>query len=78
MMGIVNVTPDSFSDGGQWLDVAAAESHALAMVAAGATWIDIDGESTRPERQPYRQKKSAPASCPSLNACRPHQVVKIS
>ena len=48
MMGIVNVTPDSFSDGGQWLDVDAAKAHALAMVAAGATWIDIGGESTRP------------------------------
>ncbi|WP_417792508.1 dihydropteroate synthase [Stutzerimonas xanthomarina] len=48
VMGILNVTPDSFSDGGQHAGVDAALRHAAAMVAAGATLIDIGGESTRP------------------------------
>jgi dihydropteroate synthase len=47
-MGILNVTPDSFSDGGQWLDKDAAVRHALDMQKAGADIIDVGGESTRP------------------------------
>ena len=48
IMGILNVTPDSFSDGGRYTDVAAALRHAREMVAAGADIIDVGGESTRP------------------------------
>lgn len=48
IMGILNVTPDSFSDGGRYLDPSAALAHARAMVAAGADLIDVGGESTRP------------------------------
>ncbi|MBU1332888.1 MAG: dihydropteroate synthase [Gammaproteobacteria bacterium] len=48
VMGILNVTPDSFSDGGQFRQRDAALRHAAAMVAAGATLIDVGGESTRP------------------------------
>ncbi|WP_191489702.1 dihydropteroate synthase [Pseudomonas sp. FEN] len=48
VMGILNVTPDSFSDGGRFNHLEAALSHARAMVEAGATLIDIGGESTRP------------------------------
>lgn len=48
VMGILNVTPDSFSDGGQHASVDAALRHAAAMVAGGATLIDVGGESTRP------------------------------
>lgn len=48
VMGILNVTPDSFSDGGQHASLDAALRHAEAMVAAGATLIDVGGESTRP------------------------------
>ncbi|MDO5621324.1 MAG: dihydropteroate synthase [Paracoccus sp. (in: a-proteobacteria)] len=48
VMGIVNVTPDSFSDGGQWLDPADAIAHGHALIAAGADILDIGGESTRP------------------------------
>ena len=48
VMGILNVTPDSFSDGGRYADVAAALRHAREMVAAGADLIDVGGESTRP------------------------------
>jgi len=47
-MGVLNVTPDSFSDGGQFLDPDRALDHALAMEAAGAAIIDVGGESTRP------------------------------
>lgn len=48
LMGVINVTPDSFSDGGLWQDPDKAVSHALEMVAAGAQVIDVGGESTRP------------------------------
>lgn len=47
-MGIVNVTPDSFSDGGLFLDAEAAVAHGLALVEAGADLLDVGGESTRP------------------------------
>ncbi|MFY9972963.1 MAG: dihydropteroate synthase [Chromatiaceae bacterium] len=52
VMGILNVTPDSFSDGGDHLDRAAALDHGRAMVAAGADLIDVGGESTRPGAAP--------------------------
>jgi dihydropteroate synthase len=52
VMGILNVTPDSFSDGGQFLDSGRAAEHGLAMVAQGAAIIDIGGESTRPGSAP--------------------------
>lgn len=48
VMGVLNVTPDSFSDGGRYLGAGAAVAHALAMEAAGADIIDVGGESTRP------------------------------
>ena len=55
-MGVLNVTPDSFSDGGSWLDQERAVEHGFAMAAAGADLIDVGGESTRPgarnERSP--------------------------
>ncbi|AUG79092.1 dihydropteroate synthase [Kitasatospora sp. MMS16-BH015] len=51
VMGIVNVTPDSFSDGGLWLDPAAAVAHGLALTAQGADLVDVGGESTRPGAQ---------------------------
>jgi dihydropteroate synthase len=48
VMGVLNVTPDSFSDGGRWLDPGAAVEHGLVMVAEGADLVDVGGESTRP------------------------------
>ncbi|MFC8719322.1 dihydropteroate synthase [Kitasatospora sp. NPDC057198] len=48
VMGVVNVTPDSFSDGGLWLDPAKAVAHGLELVARGADLVDVGGESTRP------------------------------
>lgn len=52
LMGIVNVTPDSFSDGGQHADPAAAIAQGHALIAEGADWLDIGGESTRPGAAP--------------------------
>ena len=54
-MGIVNVTPDSFSDGGKFLDAGAAVAHALELVAQGAEILDIGGESTRPGAEPVSE-----------------------
>ncbi|MFE4452039.1 dihydropteroate synthase [Streptomyces sp. NPDC056796] len=48
VMGVVNVTPDSFSDGGRWFDTTAAIKHGLELVAEGADLVDVGGESTRP------------------------------
>jgi dihydropteroate synthase len=50
-MGVVNVTPDSFSDGGSWLDPKAATAHGLELAGQGADIIDVGGESTRPGAQ---------------------------
>ncbi|THC50402.1 dihydropteroate synthase [Streptomyces sp. A1499] len=48
VMGVVNVTPDSFSDGGRWFDTTAAVKHGVDLVARGADLVDVGGESTRP------------------------------
>ncbi|MFJ5261032.1 dihydropteroate synthase [Streptomyces sp. NPDC088387] len=48
VMGVVNVTPDSFSDGGRWFDTTAAIKHGLDLVSEGADLVDVGGESTRP------------------------------
>ncbi len=52
VMGIVNVTPDSFSDGGQWLDPHAAVAHGQELAQAGAALLDVGGASTRPGAEP--------------------------
>nr|WP_319593303.1 dihydropteroate synthase [Georgenia subflava] len=52
VMGVVNVTPDSFSDGGQWFDTDVAIAHARHLLAQGADIVDIGGESTRPGAAP--------------------------
>src|SRR5689334_17877454 len=51
VMGVVNVTPDSFSDGGAWFDRDAAVRHGLELVRQGADIVDVGGESTRPGAQ---------------------------
>ena len=51
LMGVLNVTPDSFSDGGRWADPTAAVAHARELIAQGADIIDVGGESTRPGAQ---------------------------
>ena len=55
VMGVVNVTPDSFSDGGKFLDADAAVAHALKLVAEGAEILDLGGESTRPGAEPVAE-----------------------
>lgn len=54
-MGVVNVTPDSFSDGGRYLDAAAAIGHGRALLDEGADILDVGGESTRPGAQPVSE-----------------------
>src|SRR4051812_12992920 len=51
-MGIVNVTPDSFSDGGEWFEREAAVDHGRRLIAEGAAILDVGGESTRPYADP--------------------------
>src|SRR5438045_7598426 len=52
ILGIVNVTPDSFSDGGRFVEPSAAVAHGLRLVEEGADLLDVGGESTRPGSQP--------------------------
>ncbi|MCW5612363.1 MAG: dihydropteroate synthase [Rubrivivax sp.] len=67
-MGIVNVTPDSFSDGGLHVDTAAAIAHCEALVREGADILDIGGESTRPGAQPPGADEEAARVLPVLRA----------
>ncbi len=57
VMGVINVTPDSFSDGGIWFETSAAVSHGLALAAEGADIIDVGGESTRPGAERVDQEE---------------------
>src|ERR1700724_2304212 len=57
IMGVVNVTPDSFSDGGLFLDAGAAVQHGLELAAEGASILDIGGESTRPGAEPVSREE---------------------
>src|SRR5262245_12691859 len=67
-MGVVNVTPDSFSDGGRFLEVGAAKAHAHELVQQGADLLDIGGESTRPGAQPVGAAQELERVLPVLNA----------
>ena len=62
VMGVVNVTPDSFSDGGLYLDPAAAIEHGRELVAQGAAILDVGGESTRPGAEPVGLDEELSAS----------------
>jgi dihydropteroate synthase len=78
VMGILNVTPDSFSDGGRFLDPDRAVEHALAMEAAGAAIIDIGGESTRWDAQPVATEVEMDRVLPVIEALRARLKVPIS
>ena len=67
-MGVINVTPDSFSDGGRFVDPAAAVAHGRALVADGADWLDVGGESTRPGASPEDGSRRAAKERPSIVA----------
>jgi dihydropteroate synthase len=64
LVGILNVTPDSFSDGGEWDEPRQAVEHGLSMVAAGAMVIDVGGESTRPGAAPVSLDEEASRAIP--------------
>ncbi len=68
VMGILNVTPDSFSDGGRYTRLDAALTHAQEMIDAGATLIDIGGESTRPGAVPVSAEQEAERVLPVVEA----------
>jgi dihydropteroate synthase len=70
IMGILNVTPDSFSDGGQHLDPAAAVAHCEALASSGADIIDIGGESTRPGATPVTVEEESARVMPVLEGLR--------
>ena len=61
IMGVVNVTPDSFSDGGEFLDADAAIAHGLRLAAEGADLVDVGGESTRPGAEAVSPRRSCAA-----------------
>jgi dihydropteroate synthase len=77
-MGVVNVTPDSFSDGGSYLDRDAAIAHGLALAAAGAAVIDIGGESTRPGAAPVDADEELRRVVPVVEALVARTPVPIS
>ncbi|MBU2400771.1 MAG: dihydropteroate synthase [Alphaproteobacteria bacterium] len=70
VMGIVNVTPDSFSDGGRWTSTAAAVDHAMRLVEQGADVLDIGGESTRPGAEPVGEAEEIERVAPVIAGVR--------
>lgn len=70
IMGIVNVTPDSFSDGGRFLDTGRAVEHALELIREGADILDIGGESTRPGAEPVAEAEEIRRVIPVIRALR--------
>jgi dihydropteroate synthase len=78
VMGVVNVTPDSFSDGGRLASLEAALAHALALDADGADILDIGGESTRPGAEPVSVAKEIERTLPLLTALRPRTARRLS
>lgn len=77
-MGVLNVTPDSFSDGGKFFDLKRAVRHALEMEQAGADILDIGGESTRPGSQPISATEEIRRVLPVLEALHTRLKIPIS
>ena len=77
-MGVVNLTPDSFSDGGRYLDPAQALERALALAAEGAAIIDLGGESTRPGAAPVTAQEEVRRVLPVLERLRPRTPAVLS
>lgn len=78
VMGILNVTPDSFSDGGRFVGVEAARAQAAALTEAGADILDIGGESTRPGHTPVSAAEEQARVLPVIEAVAPGLSVPIS
>ncbi|MFL6008530.1 MAG: dihydropteroate synthase, partial [Rubrobacteraceae bacterium] len=80
IVGILNVTPDSFSDGGDFLDPEAAAEHAATMLDEGAEVLDVGGESTRPGADPVSQEEEIRRVVPVLErilSVRPEAVISV-
>jgi dihydropteroate synthase len=77
-MGVLNVTPDSFSDGGRFLEAGAAVSHGEAIAAEGADLIDVGGESTRPGAEPVPEQEELRRVLPVLERLRERSEVPLS
>src|ERR1700722_1182242 len=77
-MGIVNVTPDSFSDGGRFADAGAAVAHARRLIAESADVLDIGAESTRPGAEPADEREEIARVVPVIEALRRESDIPIS
>lgn len=78
VMGVLNVTPDSFSDGGLWIEPRAAIDHARQMAADGAALIDVGGESTRPGATPVDEEEEMRRVIPVIEALAEDPGIPIS
>ncbi len=78
VVGILNLTPDSFSDGGDYVDINAATLHAHQMVQSGASIIDIGGESTRPGYEPVTVEEEIHRVIPFIKKIRPYTQALLS
>jgi dihydropteroate synthase len=76
-MGVVNVTPDSFSDGGRYLEVPAAVAHGRELLDEGADLLDVGGESTRPGAEPVTADEEIARTAPVIEQLSPHGRVSI-
>lgn len=78
LVGVLNVTPDSFSDGGEYLGTEAAVQHGLDLVAQGAAWLDIGGESTRPGAAPVSAAEEMRRVVPVIRELRQRTAAVLS
>ncbi len=78
IMGVLNVTPDSFSDGGRFIESAAAIEHAKQLIEQGADILDIGGESTRPGAAPVSASEEIERTIPVIEAIRRFSDIPIS
>lgn len=78
LMGILNVTPDSFSDGGKWNDLEAAKEHTVDMISQGADIIDIGGESTRPGYTLLSDEEEISRVVPAIRMVKEHFDIPVS
>src|SRR6202167_3387762 len=77
VMGVLNVTPDSFSDGGLFVDPARAVAHGLEMARHGAAVVDVGGESSRPGAEPVTEREELRRVVPVIEALAPHVRVSV-
>jgi dihydropteroate synthase len=77
VMGVLNVTPDSFSDGGRWLDPDGAVAHGRQMIADGAAIVDVGGESTRPGARPVPEAEELRRVMPVVEALASEVTISI-